>query len=69
MIREISYKICCDMLDCKEDANFVLQTKKHFCPKIHFCQSCRNKLYAELASSVIPKSIDAPYSPKRFNKN
>lgn len=68
MIKEISYKASCDMQECKNQAKFCLYTKKHFSPKIHFCEECKQRLYSELGKSIIPRSLDAPYSPKRLRK-
>ncbi len=69
MINQINYKVKCEMVGCKNDANYCIFTKKHFSPKIHFCEDCKQKLYFELGKSIIPKSLDAPYSPKRLVKN
>lgn len=68
MIKEISYKANCDLVNCKNKAKYCLFTKKHFSPKIHFCEECKQKLYNELGKNIIPKSLDAPYSPKRLSK-
>ena len=68
MVREISYKATCDMLGCKNEAKYCLFTKKRFSPKIHFCESCKKRLYEELGKSIVPRSLDAPYSPKRLSK-
>ena len=68
MIREISYKATCDMLGCKNEAKYCFFTRKRFSPKIHFCENCKKELFEELGKSIIPRSLDAPYSPKRLSK-
>ena len=33
-----------------------------------FCENCKKELFEELGRSIIPRSLDAPYSPKRLSK-
>lgn len=52
-----SKKINCDIMGCKNIANYVIKYKRSFVNSgLHICKSCINDLYVSIGKVVVPKS-------------
>lgn len=55
-LKEINYKIKCDMGGCKNLAKYGIQTGGIFVYDMNICDECTKSLYSVLGSILVPKS-------------
>ena len=68
-IQNVSYKVSCDMPNCKNEATIKIQKSGFFkSAGMYLCKECMNDLYVELGTRIVPKSIENMLNKKIVTK-
>ncbi|MBQ9791593.1 MAG: hypothetical protein IJW28_03300 [Clostridia bacterium] len=71
-LKEINYKIKCDMSGCKNLSKYAIQKGGMFVYDLNICSECIQALYKSIGEVLVPKSpvnMMNVVGKKRGNKN
>ena len=54
----------CDVLGCKNVADFQIDTKGIIKNHFYFCEDCLKKMFKSYIGTSVPKPIESPFRPK-----
>ena len=68
-IQDISYRVNCDMPNCRNEAVIKIEKNGFFkSAGMFLCKDCMCELYENLAQRIVPKSLDNMLNKKIVTK-
>ena len=64
-IVKITYKTKCDFPGCRNISSCMVTDERDLGKKLNLCEQCVQDIYACIAKTVTPKSIDAPFKNQK----
>lgn len=55
-LKEVNYKIKCDMAGCKSLAKYAIRTGGIFVYDLNMCDECMHEIYRCIGEVIVPKS-------------